>query len=140
MYGIWHSAATFASQGWAVPTVWDEMFELGEKARSLDTFLFVWGDDAAHYYQELAISSAIKEGGDEVRLALDNLEEGAGSCRPCCGCSRPWRPASGRASCCTAGHSSTRRPSGPGTGAPSSIRRVPGSRTRWPAAPPTASR
>ncbi len=32
------------------------------------------GTEAATYYQTLAIESAIKEGGDEVRLALENLE------------------------------------------------------------------
>lgn len=74
VYGLWYSATRFASEGWAVPTAWDELLDLGEKARSLDTFLFVWGDEAAHYFQELAISSAIKEGGDEVRIALDNLD------------------------------------------------------------------
>lgn len=74
VYGMWYSASTFAAQGWAVPTTWDDLLDLGEKARSLDTFVFVWGEEVAHYYQELAISSAIKEGGDAVRLALDNLE------------------------------------------------------------------
>lgn len=76
VYGLWYSASRFASEGWAVPTAWDEMLALGEKARSLDSFLFVWGDGAAHYFQELAISSAIKEGGDEVRIGLDNLDAG----------------------------------------------------------------
>nr|WP_175558323.1 N-acetylglucosamine/diacetylchitobiose ABC transporter substrate-binding protein [Tessaracoccus bendigoensis] len=74
VYGLWYSGATFAEQGWAVPTAWDEMLALGAEAKAIDTFLFAWGDGAAHYYQELAISSAIKEGGDEVRVALDNLE------------------------------------------------------------------
>lgn len=35
--------------------------------------------EAATYYQELAIASAIKEGGDDVRLALENLKEGCWS-------------------------------------------------------------
>lgn len=74
VYGLWYSGSRFAAEGWAVPTTWDEMLELGDKARAFDTFLFVWGEEVAHYYQELAISSAIKEGGDKVRIALDNLE------------------------------------------------------------------
>ncbi|MBB1482750.1 carbohydrate ABC transporter, N-acetylglucosamine/diacetylchitobiose-binding protein [Tessaracoccus sp. MC1865] len=74
VYGLWHSASHFAAQGWAVPTAWDELLELGEQARGLGQDLFVWGDDAASYYAELAISSAIKEGGHDVRRALDNLE------------------------------------------------------------------
>lgn len=75
VYGLWYSAAAFASQGWAVPNTWDAMLELGELARSNDAYLFVWGTDAATYYQELAITSAIKEGGHDVRIALDNLDE-----------------------------------------------------------------
>lgn len=76
VYGLWYSASLFAAQGWAVPGTWDELLLLGETARSLGTYLFVWGEDAATYYQELAITSAVKEGGHEVRKAIDNLEEG----------------------------------------------------------------
>lgn len=76
VYGLWYSAALFAAEGWAVPTAWDDLLELGDTARGLDKYLFVWGDDAATYYQELAVSSAIKEGGHDVRRALDNLDSG----------------------------------------------------------------
>ena len=48
--------------------------DLGAKAKAKGKYLFVWGKEAATYYQTLAIDSAIKEGGDEVRLALENLE------------------------------------------------------------------
>lgn len=74
VYGLWHSASTFAAEGWALPTTWDDVLALGDEARRSGRHLFVWGDEAANYYQELAISSAIKEGGHEVRVALDNLE------------------------------------------------------------------
>jgi N-acetylglucosamine transport system substrate-binding protein len=47
---------------------------LGAKAKAKDKYLFLWGKEAATYYQTLAIGSAIKQGGDEVRLALENLE------------------------------------------------------------------
>ena len=77
VYGLWHSAPGFAAEGWAVPATWDRMLDLGELARAQDRYLFVWGDEAAEYYQELAIASAIKEGGHEVRVALDNLVEDA---------------------------------------------------------------
>jgi len=40
------------------------------QAKAKGKYLFVWGKEAATYYQTLAIGSAIKEGGDEVRLAL----------------------------------------------------------------------
>ena len=32
---------------------------LGEDARANGQYLFTWGDDAAYYYAELAIASAI---------------------------------------------------------------------------------
>ena len=74
VFGLWHSAPTFAREGWAVPTTWDDMLLLGEDAARSGRHLMVWGERAEAYYQELAITSAIKEGGHEVRLALDNLE------------------------------------------------------------------
>ncbi|WP_286346364.1 N-acetylglucosamine/diacetylchitobiose ABC transporter substrate-binding protein [Frondihabitans sucicola] len=79
VYALWHSESLFKQNGWTVPTTWDEMYELGTKAKAAGKYLFTWGKEAATYYQTLAISSAIKEGGDEVRLALDNLEAGCWS-------------------------------------------------------------
>src|SRR5690625_6573783 len=35
------------------------------------------GQNASNYYQELALSMAIKEGGIEVQQSIDRLEEGA---------------------------------------------------------------
>lgn len=77
VYGLWHSASEFAARGWEVPHTWDAILALGDAARTLGRSLFVWGEDAADYYQEMAIASAIKEGGDEVRVALDSLAEDA---------------------------------------------------------------
>ena len=48
--------------------------DLGAKAKAKGKYLFVWGKEAATYYQTMAVDSAIKEGGDEVRLALENLK------------------------------------------------------------------
>ncbi|HKU10068.1 N-acetylglucosamine/diacetylchitobiose ABC transporter substrate-binding protein [Sinomonas sp.] len=74
VFALWYSASLFDQNGWTVPKTWDEMLALGEKAKAQGKYLFVWGKEAATYYLELAIASAIKEGGDEVRLALDNLQ------------------------------------------------------------------
>ncbi|WP_449374281.1 N-acetylglucosamine/diacetylchitobiose ABC transporter substrate-binding protein [Arthrobacter psychrolactophilus] len=74
IYSWWYSASLFKENGWTVPTTWDEAYELGLKAKEKGKFLFVWGKEAATYYQTMAIESAIKEGGDEVRLALENLK------------------------------------------------------------------
>ena len=75
VFAMWYSASLFEEKGWSPPQTWDEALELGEKAKEDGKYLFLWGNEAADYYLEMAITSAIKEGGDEVRIALDNLEE-----------------------------------------------------------------
>lgn len=77
LYGMWYSASLFESNGWTPPTTWDELFTLGGEAQAADKFLFLWGKEAATYYQTLALDSAIKQGGDDVRLPLENLEPDA---------------------------------------------------------------
>ncbi len=74
VYAVWYSASLFEENSWTPPKTWDEAMALGAKAKAKNKYLFVWGKEAATYYQTLAIGSAIKEGGDEVRLALENLE------------------------------------------------------------------
>jgi N-acetylglucosamine transport system substrate-binding protein len=74
VYAVWYSAALFEANGWAPPKTWDEAIALGAAAKAKGKFLFVWGKEAATYYLTLSIASAIKEGGDEVRLALENLK------------------------------------------------------------------
>ena len=64
----------FEENGWTVPKTYDEMLALGAEAKGKGKYLLGWGKEAANYYQTMAISSAIKEGGDEVRLALENLK------------------------------------------------------------------
>lgn len=77
VYGLWYSASLFEERGWGLPATWDDLLELGELAEKEKRYLFAWSPDAATYYLELAISSAIKEGGDDVRRALDGLASGA---------------------------------------------------------------
>ncbi|WP_426997121.1 N-acetylglucosamine/diacetylchitobiose ABC transporter substrate-binding protein [Pseudarthrobacter sp. N5] len=79
VYAVWYSAALFEEKGWAVPKTWEEAMALGAKAKAEGKYLFCWGKEAATYYQEMAIASAIKEGGDEVRLGLENLKDGCWS-------------------------------------------------------------
>jgi N-acetylglucosamine transport system substrate-binding protein len=74
VYGMWYSASLFQQNNWTVPKTWDEMIALGAKAKAKGKYLLVWGKEAATYYQTMAVNSAIKEGGDEVRLALENLQ------------------------------------------------------------------
>ena len=74
VYAVWYSESLFKENSWTPPKTWDEAMALGAKAKAKNKYLFVWGKEAATYYQTLAVGSAIKEGGDEVRLALENLE------------------------------------------------------------------
>jgi N-acetylglucosamine transport system substrate-binding protein len=82
VYAVWYSASLFEENGWTVPKTYDEMLALGEEAKGKDKYLLGWGKEAATYYQTLAIASAIKEGGDEVRLALENLKPDCWSLSP----------------------------------------------------------
>jgi N-acetylglucosamine transport system substrate-binding protein len=79
VYAMWYSAQLFEDNGWTPPTTWAEALELGAKAKEKNIYLFGWGKEAATYWQTTAIASAIKEGGDEVRLALENLQPGCWS-------------------------------------------------------------
>jgi len=74
VYAIWYSASLFEQEGWAVPKTYEEMLSLGAEAKGKNKYLLGWGKEAATYYQTMAISSSIKQGGDEVRLALENLK------------------------------------------------------------------
>ena len=82
VYALWYSASLFEAEGWEVPKTYDEMLALGEKAKAKNKYLLGWGKEAATYYRTMAVASAIKQGGDEVRLALENL-------RPDCWSSEP---------------------------------------------------
>jgi N-acetylglucosamine transport system substrate-binding protein len=82
VYAIWYSASLFEQMGWTVPKTYDEMLSLGAEAKGKGKYLLGWGKEAATYYQTMAIGSAIKEGGDEVRLALENLKPGCWSLAP----------------------------------------------------------
>jgi N-acetylglucosamine transport system substrate-binding protein len=79
VYAIWYSAQLFDDNGWTPPTTWAEAIDLGKKAKEKGLYLFGWGKEAATYYRTTAVASAIKEGGDEVRLAIDNFTPGCWS-------------------------------------------------------------
>lgn len=74
VYGVWYSASLFAENGWTAPTTWQEAKALGADAKAKGYYLFGWGKEGATYYETLAIDSAIKQGGEQVRLALENLQ------------------------------------------------------------------
>ena len=73
VYAMWYSASLFEENGWTPPKTWAEAKELGAKAKEKDIYLFGWGKEAVTYYLNAIICSAIKEGGHDVRLGLENL-------------------------------------------------------------------
>ncbi|MCL2514564.1 MAG: N-acetylglucosamine/diacetylchitobiose ABC transporter substrate-binding protein [Microbacteriaceae bacterium] len=82
VYGVWYSASLFEQNGWTVPKTWDDALALGAKAKAMGKYLFVWGKEAATYYLTFALDSAIKEGGQQVRIDLESLKPGAWSAQP----------------------------------------------------------
>jgi N-acetylglucosamine transport system substrate-binding protein len=79
VYAIWYSASLFEANGWTPPTTWAEAKDLGAKAKEKGLYLFGWGKEAATYYRTSLLASAIKEGGHEVRIAIENLTPGCWS-------------------------------------------------------------
>jgi len=79
VYGIWYSDSLFQANGFQVPKSWQDLPALGAAAKEKGKFLFLWGKEAATYYQTLVIDSAVIQSGDEVRLPLENLDAKAWS-------------------------------------------------------------
>ena len=65
-----------------MPKTYEEMLELCAKAKAKDKYLLGLGKEAASYYRTMAVCSAIKQGGDEVRLAIENLKPDCWSLQP----------------------------------------------------------
>ncbi len=78
-YALWYSASLFEANGWTPPKTWDDAYKLGEQAKKKGKYLFCWGKEAATYYRTLCLGTAYKEGGPEVRLAIENLKPKAWS-------------------------------------------------------------
>ena len=79
VYALWYSQTLFEENGWQPPQTWDDALALGAEAAQQDKYLFTWGREAASYFLTMLLDSAIKEGGDEVRLAVANLQGDAWS-------------------------------------------------------------
>lgn len=78
VFALWHSQKEFDAKGWSAPKTWDELMSLGETAKGGGQALFAWGgQNAADYYQSLALEMAIKQGGRDVQKKIDRLEPDA---------------------------------------------------------------
>ena len=74
IYAYWYSASLFTANSWTPPKTWAEALDLGAKAKAKGKYLMLFGKEAATYYLTTLIASAIMEGGNDVRLSLENLK------------------------------------------------------------------
>ena len=79
VYGVWYSGSLFEENGWTPPTTGPRRSSSGRRPRSRTSTCSAGAGRRRPTTRRCAIESAIKEGGDEVRLALGNLEEGCWS-------------------------------------------------------------
>ena len=73
--GLFYNAKLFEEKGWTVPTTWDEMWELGEKAKAEGIALFTY--PTAGYYDAFMFALMNAIGGPEFFNAITTYEEGA---------------------------------------------------------------
>ena len=73
--GLFYNEKLFAEKGWEVPTTWDEMWELGDKAAEEGIALFTY--PTAGYYDAFMFALMNAIGGPEFFNAITTYEEGA---------------------------------------------------------------
>lgn len=72
--GLFYNTSLLEEKGWTVPTTWDEMWELGEKAKAEGISLFAY--PTAGYMQEFTFALIYAVGGPEFFNSVMNYEEG----------------------------------------------------------------
>ena len=73
--GLFYNAKLFEEKGWTVPTTWDEMWALGDKAAAEGIALFTY--PTAGYYDAFMFALMNAIGGPEFFNAITTYEEGA---------------------------------------------------------------
>ena len=73
--GLFYNAKLFEAKGWTVPTTWDEMWELGDKAKEEGIYLFTY--PTAGYYDAFMWALMYSVGGAEFFNDITNYVEGA---------------------------------------------------------------
>ena len=72
--GLFYNAALFEEKGWTVPTTWDEMWELAEKAKAEGIALFTY--PTTGYFDSFIPALLYAVGGADFFNAVTNYEEG----------------------------------------------------------------
>ncbi len=73
--GLFYNAKLFEAKGWTVPATWDEMWELGEKAKAEGIALFTY--PTTGYFDAFMYALTYSVGGAEFFDAITTYEEGA---------------------------------------------------------------
>ena len=73
--GLFYNAKLFEAKGWRVPTTWDEMWALGETAKSEGIYLFTY--PTAGYYDAFMFALMNAIGGPAFFNAITTYQEGA---------------------------------------------------------------
>ena len=72
--GLFYNAGLFAEKGWEVPTTWDEMWELGDKAMEEGIYLFTY--PTTGYFDAFMYALMYTVGGPEFFDAATHYEDG----------------------------------------------------------------
>ena len=72
--GLFYNAGLLEEKGWEVPTTWDEMWELGDKALEEGIYLFTY--PTTGYFDAFFYALMYSVGGPEFFNAATNYEEG----------------------------------------------------------------
>ncbi|MCQ4865738.1 carbohydrate ABC transporter substrate-binding protein, partial [Pseudoflavonifractor phocaeensis] len=72
--GLFYNAGLFEQKGWEVPTTWDEMWELGDKAMAEGIYLFTY--PTTGYFQEFFYALMYCVGGPEFFNQATTYAEG----------------------------------------------------------------
>ena len=72
--GLFYNKGLFAEKGWTVPATWDEMWELGEKAKAEGIALFTY--PTTGYFDAFFYALMYTVGGPEFFNKATNYEEG----------------------------------------------------------------
>ncbi len=72
--GLFYNAGLLKEKGWEVPTTWDEMWELGDKAKEEEIYLFTY--PTAGYFDTFLYALMYSVGGPEFFDKATHYEEG----------------------------------------------------------------
>ncbi len=72
--GLFYNAGLLEAKGWEVPKTWDEMWELGDKAKEEDIYLFTY--PTAGYFDTFFYALMYSAGGPEFFDKATHYEEG----------------------------------------------------------------